>query len=381
MIECKYIDKIGFELEGAWKKPRNLVGDDSFGAADFPPIFAAIGEFVSKPYDSKEEVFKAIKENYPDGAMYKCGFHVHVSLHNASLYSSLMSRKFYDFFLRRMKEWARAYNCTNELFWQRLNGENRYCRRRFNPDAQARYEEKGHNRLDRRDHFNYCYGLRKTVECRMFPVFVRAETAISVVDAYINCIEEYLDTNPPSREVFRVDFIDADCNKVSSNILNAEIEEAKVRISNAENEYEADEWRQILHKLVQDASGQEEKNAFYRIFGGPKRFRFNYYEQDPFSGQTVAMPDDVRRDEFETYWSFTDEPKDNGTINTNGDYITKYDGTQIAVKKDEKGNYYLDTIINPIKPTALPEDTYVSPKQTYEHLDSLYETWAARRQR
>lgn len=275
MDGCKFIDKIGIELEAAWKEPKkNLVIDESFSPADFSPEFKGVGELVSHPIASKEEMLNWLQENWPDETCHKCAMHVHFSLNHINYYSACMSNRFYEHFLNEMDKWGKDYNCRNELFWQRLKGENRYCRKRFNPDIQVKYTEKGHNRQDRRDHWNFCYGLHKTMECRLLPMFKSIETAKSAIFALINCIEGYLNAYTPEEKHLCDELFDFDCenntNNVNKEIYTAEHENRYQELSGAFSL--TDNERLELNKLIilrkiGDANKKEKS-----------KFKFNFFE-------------------------------------------------------------------------------------------------------
>lgn len=274
----KYIDKIGIELEAAWKNPRkDLVIDESFSIHDFPG-YAGVGELVSKPIESKIEMLKWLHDNWPDETCPKCAMHVHFSLNHINHYSACMSNRFYEHFLIEMKKWGDNYPCRNELFWQRLNGENKYCKKRFNPDKQAQYREKGHNRQDRRDHWNFCWGLHQTMECRLLPMFKNIDTAISAINALITCIETYLD-NYSFRSV-EDELFDFDCgntleeDNLELNRFNYLKEEAEKRPF---TETEEKEYRE-LSKLLQIKQLEKKRRE--------KKLSFNYFEDFDLSLNT-----------------------------------------------------------------------------------------------
>lgn len=196
-MKFKFIQACGVELEAAWKKPRvDLHGDESFSAADFSGDMQAVGELVSRPMATWDEVENFLQNNWPDATCSKCGFHIHVSFKNPAYYTVLVSEKFYQYFLDSMEDWGRNFLCKNQEFWDRLRGQNRYCKKRFDADAQIKRKEKGHNNQLRRTQLNYCYGIHGTLECRLLPMFKDLRTGISSVKAFITCVEDYLEANP-----------------------------------------------------------------------------------------------------------------------------------------------------------------------------------------
>lgn len=187
------IDRLGFELEGAWINPKDDIHNDlSFHKDDFPIKYNSVGEFVSKPINSYSESIELLRNNWPDVSCNKCGFHIHFSLKSPELYAICMSRDFYDFFLHRIEVWGKInIPDENDIFWARLNGLNKYCKKDFIPDEQASWNEKGHNRLNRRTQLNYCWQNTGTIECRLFPMFDNVELAISVVTELIHIVEDF----------------------------------------------------------------------------------------------------------------------------------------------------------------------------------------------
>jgi|ERR1017187_6657454 hypothetical protein len=203
----KYIDKMGIEIEAGWKRKRtDLIEDVSIKKEAFS-VSKSIGEFVSQPFKNKEGLFQSLKENWGDETTERCSFHLHLSFKNLMFYSQCMSFSFYSFFLEEMEKWGKNYPCRNELFWQRLKGDNKYCTRSFHPETQIIGKVKKHNDENRYTHLNYCYGVYETIECRLFPTFCDVDTAISATKALINCVEVYLEKNP-FKEVIIDELID-----------------------------------------------------------------------------------------------------------------------------------------------------------------------------
>lgn len=214
--EFQFLDKIAFELEGAWfSKKENLHSDLSFSRDDFHPKFSSVGEYVSAPFNNFKDFYSDLIKNWPDDSCKKCGFHVHFSLKNPTYYSVCMERDFYTHFLLAMEDFGDSLNKDNkctQLFWERFNGINKYCSRDFIPDFQAEFKEKGHNRHSRRTQLNYCYNYLKTIECRLFPMFSNIEDAIRACETLFNFIENYILKSPLEKKVLeaRVDLTEVD---------------------------------------------------------------------------------------------------------------------------------------------------------------------------
>lgn len=194
-MSFKYIDKVGYEGEGGWDKPpkQKLINDASISAGDFYES-QAVGELVSEPFSDRQELLDALKETWPTEVNDKCGFHVHFSLKDIVLYSHLMTPQFYDYFIKAITKWGETYPCTNPMFLERLKGKHRFCLSKFIPDKQIHAKEKSGS--DRYTHLNYCWSFHKTIECRLFPMFVHHQTGQSAVEALINCVENYFEELP-----------------------------------------------------------------------------------------------------------------------------------------------------------------------------------------
>lgn len=202
-MKFKFIDKIGLEIEGGWVNGRSdLTQDgslryDEFTAVSYRDDYDArtkIGELISpRPHATLEEAVNFLNKNWPDDMTARCGFHIHFSLKNIRYYGQLMNKDFFDFFMGKMREWATDYCCSNPQFWDRIENNNRYSRTSFSPEKQIKATAKGDHRYT---HLNYCFAMHKTIECRLFPTFESAETAISALTALVNCVEGWLESNP-----------------------------------------------------------------------------------------------------------------------------------------------------------------------------------------
>lgn len=219
MDNYTFINKVGIELEGAWAvKPNSLQHDGSvkFEATELecehvchclecsaldPTIIDQgrscsakyIGEVASKPI-APRSVSKWVRSAYPQAINPSCGFHIHVSFKNINSYLVLMDRKFYEFFLTKMQEFGDKNKIPKtHPFWSRLRGENRFCKREFNPDKQINEIKKYHD--FRYQHLNFCHTLHGTMENRLFPMFKEIDLAVAAVYTYLDCLEEYLSKN------------------------------------------------------------------------------------------------------------------------------------------------------------------------------------------
>lgn len=195
-MKFRYIDKVGVEIEGGWNTvpPAGNPGyDGSVSVAA-----AVIGELKSRPLVQWETIEKYVRDNWPHVTHASCGFHIHVSLKSDHLYASLMDERFYNFFLTRMDLFGRTMNITNQQFWSRLRGENRFCNRRWAAERQAEQTQKTEVRYA---HWNFCYLQHGTAECRMLPTFRKVDTAVASLKEVLGCVEDWLDAAPENVEV------------------------------------------------------------------------------------------------------------------------------------------------------------------------------------
>ena len=195
-----FIDKVGLEIEGCWSEPRcDLVVDGSMREFEFKRPFTIdgnrtplFGELVSIPFASLEEVIHFLDKNWVAETGQRCGYHIHISLRKYAYYCALMSQSFLQFFLSSMEEWGQKNNCKDDRFWERLSDRNKFCRLRWIPDTQVNITKKTVSDERRYCVLNFCWGLHKTLENRLFPTFFDVEMAKSATIAFLNCVEDYL---------------------------------------------------------------------------------------------------------------------------------------------------------------------------------------------
>lgn len=197
MNDFKYISKVGLELEGGWcdsEKSAKLVPDGSVHANDFE--FATFtGEMIlNPPVATRNELFEFMEKNWPDEVTDRCGFHVHTSFQNMAIYARLMDGDFFEHFRNKMQKWGKEYPCKNKKFWERFEDKNQFCKKNFIPEQQVLIKQKGTS--IRYTQLNYCYSFHKTIECRLFPMFDHFLTAKAALEAYLDCIESFLDEHP-----------------------------------------------------------------------------------------------------------------------------------------------------------------------------------------
>lgn len=185
--EFKHVHLVGVELEGGWKEnPPGRYGDGSVHVS--APY---VGEVHSAP-SFPRHIADYITEFYPNVVDKSCGFHIHVSTRTYIDYCRLMAPRFAARFYDRFESDAFMEILSapdRAMFKPRLAGTNTYCKREFVPEHQVGIAGKSHVRYT---HLNFCYSLHKTIECRLLPMFVRAETAVKAAAFLLDTIEDYL---------------------------------------------------------------------------------------------------------------------------------------------------------------------------------------------
>lgn len=192
-----YINKIGVELEGGWKRlPRDKAIQRDLSVRNLD--LAHQGELASPPL-SLDELEKWILSHYPDGINSTCGFHVHVSLKSPWDYHRLTSKKFYNTLLKKIRLWGLEEKIPEDHhFWKRLagtftspNGRN-FCRKEFLPELQIYNNIKGEDGTARHCHLNFCWTMHGTVELRLFPMFADATQAVRAAKLFVDIVEKFI---------------------------------------------------------------------------------------------------------------------------------------------------------------------------------------------
>lgn len=182
------VSLVGVEIEGGWDsgddEPTGFCEDGSVTVdADW------VGEVISRPIEI-HKIKGWIRDNYPDHINRSCGLHTHVSFDSLLSYSQLMSNSFYDYFVKEFNQWGEKKNIRkNSAFWHRMKGGNTYCKTEFIPEQQVTDTSKSGPRYTQ---LNYCYGLHRTLECRMLPVFQKVSLSVSGVKKFISICNNYL---------------------------------------------------------------------------------------------------------------------------------------------------------------------------------------------
>lgn len=187
--------KIGVEIEGGFDN--TISGEDYHedGSVDVETD-GFMGEVVSKPMATLEEVYDWVDKVYPDDSNSSCGTHVHVSFNNNLAYMQTMSQSFYDYFVDRMEAWGKKAGISKKsVYWSRLKGDNTYCKKM--PKAarviQAQYQKMESNYGSNRYYqLNHCWSKHRTLECRMLPVFQDKKFTKAGIREFIFICDSYL---------------------------------------------------------------------------------------------------------------------------------------------------------------------------------------------
>lgn len=201
-----FINRMGIELEGAWKGERginpfpSLVRIKYDGSVYFtrPRVndgsrpFLHYGEVVSDPL-TPEELKAFAVAHCPTDVNDSCGTHIHVSLRSNALYGCLLTPQFYKELLDKYTEYnEKVIRPEDEnlykVFAFRLRGTNRYCKKGFKGLSQSTMDHKG---SDRYHHLNYCHKLHGTVEIRVLPATTNPRVLTDLIDITVNAIEDW----------------------------------------------------------------------------------------------------------------------------------------------------------------------------------------------
>lgn len=246
-MSYKYINRIGLELESGWKTKRGDIHKDDSLKSDQFYNSACYGELVSEPLEDETQVIKWLQDAYSDISETPvcCAFHIHVSFKHINYYAQCMSKDFFSKFLQHMEQWAKDYPIRNDAFWDRLRGKNRYCIPEYRGDKQSICKTKDEARENhlRQTMLNYCFGLYKTLENRLFPTFVTCHAAIEATKSYLNFIESYLDKNPVSQDEILFEIADEqEFQKPEKPSKDGEIKLKKFNLYNIKKERKLKEY-------------------------------------------------------------------------------------------------------------------------------------------
>lgn len=196
------IATVGVELEGGWATEPDRVSIGHDGSVSFPSAIrrnlAIVGEATSQPM-APIGLATWMRRAYPSHVNETCGLHIHLGFRESSrelYYQWLMTPDYQDTLVATLQAWgvAKGFPPDHRLF-HRLAGNNTYCEHRFWPDAQARQERKNYTHSSSGHRYtmvNYCYGLHKTLEVRVLPMFDAVEDAIEALHVVIDTTNNVL---------------------------------------------------------------------------------------------------------------------------------------------------------------------------------------------
>jgi hypothetical protein len=204
----------GLELEGGWLSQslgkHNTALHQDGSVRGLSSDCSHVGEIASPVISSMTAARQWLIRHYPDSVNDSCGFHVHIGVSLLN-YSRLMDEDFHRFWLKEMNEFYEENKTERgfELFKSRLDGKNIYCQRKFRPEEQLnRTEAYGPRRTHPRySQLNFCWARHGTMECRVFPCFPKAESAVKALEAFTNCVNTFLaraEPEEPLRTVVHV---------------------------------------------------------------------------------------------------------------------------------------------------------------------------------
>lgn len=235
------IHLVGVELEGGWTKlPEgvNLVRD---GSVQIPTPEDALlvdhpeqmprtprgraelnrriehearkvlftGELPSEPLEVAK-VPTWMRAYYPTHVNGTCGLHVHMSFKSALHYQKLMRPEYQDAILDCLNLWGLQEGLKKEHpFWNRILGQNQYCKKEFHADAQVAKTGKSYNHAgaSRYTVINYPWSLHGTLECRVLPMFEDVELAIRAVKFVLDVTNAFLVKTATKEERVKMDLV------------------------------------------------------------------------------------------------------------------------------------------------------------------------------
>jgi hypothetical protein len=159
-----------------------------------------VGEVVSEPLNSNAAVIQFLRECWPDKSNKTSALHFHLSFKKIGYYSCLMEEKFGIEFRERLQKFA-VENNLNKIIQSRIFNKcehsQYYCRDRFIPLNQVFVKQKvwHDNSPDRYTILNFCFGLHKTMECRVFSSHTNIKAGLACWKWLFNTVEDYLKNN------------------------------------------------------------------------------------------------------------------------------------------------------------------------------------------
>jgi hypothetical protein len=191
----KYVNKIGYEVEGLWSNNYHYlaekIGGDFIedGSVNFDYEERMAGmemEYRSNPRKTIKDIERDLKEiaHYFISGNETCGFHVHLSCKRRSIVSLLASWKFIKYFLKEIKK------LYPEMYKKRA--ENSYCRTsKVNKEQVICYFFTGDG--DRYRAVNLLsYRKHRTIEFRLFDM-MEVKNCIKYIKSTKEIVEHFIE--------------------------------------------------------------------------------------------------------------------------------------------------------------------------------------------
>ena len=197
MPEFSKVKRFGIELEGGWDvAPRDATRFHGDSSVDVPGRWR-VGEIVSPILSDWQTGSDFVLVNYPDHTGASCGLHVHMSFsaelasiagraENAYHVSLLADSEDYQRgLLGRLRDVGKEIKITSKAFWQRLDGENSYCRPTWSP--------RNVRESDRYRAVNFAaFSRHNTVEIRVLPMFSKRQISVRMLREVLTFTDRYL---------------------------------------------------------------------------------------------------------------------------------------------------------------------------------------------
>jgi len=124
-----------------------------------------------------------------------CGMHIHVGNLTHKEYGVLMHPDFHEFLRVELTAWGLKNQIREgSAFWNRLKGNNTYCKDDYRAEEQKLDTSKSGQRYC---FVNYCWKLHGTVEVRILPCFQKPELRVKGFKEVLRIIHAYLAKNKP----------------------------------------------------------------------------------------------------------------------------------------------------------------------------------------
>ena len=207
------IKQVGFEIEGGWDGdpgvkpipgPGQFTADHSINGqsiGDSQAIRAThVGEAISPPLAYESPVWKEwILANWPTATPPNrtnrtCGFHIHLSTYNLKQYSMMTSKSLLYQIHSNLEAMGKELKLPpRHIFWQRMNGLNRFCRFDFDPQQQMEVTmDNRNNNATRYGYLNFSWKLHGTAEFRVLPTFRDGFIALRFAEIYFATVDNFL---------------------------------------------------------------------------------------------------------------------------------------------------------------------------------------------